>query len=113
VNKYLNITHTYEYLFSVPLHFYILFLFLTKLLCFGLSITEETLLVENRIWCIKIGIVLVLHFNPWVESSAGGQKVPEDLYNPVDMNRTVKKQVYFIDASQNEGLISLMYSSIA
>jgi hypothetical protein len=28
---------------------------------FGLSITEETLLVEIRIWCIKIGIVLVLH----------------------------------------------------
>jgi hypothetical protein len=26
---------------------------------FGLSITEETLLVEMRIWCIKIGIVLV------------------------------------------------------
>jgi hypothetical protein len=24
-----------------------------------LSITEETLLVEMRIWCIKIGIVLV------------------------------------------------------
>jgi hypothetical protein len=28
---------------------------------FGLSISEETLLVEMRIWCIKIGIVLVLH----------------------------------------------------
>jgi hypothetical protein len=27
---------------------------------------------EMRIWCIKIGIVLVLHFNPWVEASAGG-----------------------------------------
>jgi hypothetical protein len=39
---------------------------------FGLSITEETLLVEIRIWCIKIGIVLVLHINPWVEASAGG-----------------------------------------
>jgi hypothetical protein len=28
---------------------------------FGLSITEGTLLVEMRIWCIKIGIVLVLY----------------------------------------------------
>jgi hypothetical protein len=28
---------------------------------FGLSTTEETLLVEMRIWCIKICIVLVLH----------------------------------------------------
>jgi hypothetical protein len=36
---------------------------------FGLSTTEE---VEMRIWCIKIGIVLVLHFNPWVEASTGG-----------------------------------------
>jgi hypothetical protein len=26
------------------------------------SITDETLLVEMRIWCIKIGIVLVLHW---------------------------------------------------
>jgi hypothetical protein len=24
------------------------------------------------IWCIKISIVLVLHFNPWVEASASG-----------------------------------------
>jgi LytS/YehU family sensor histidine kinase len=28
---------------------------------FGLSITEETVLVEMRIWCIKIDIVLALH----------------------------------------------------
>jgi hypothetical protein len=39
---------------------------------FGLSTTEETWLVDMRICCIKIGIVLVLHFNPWVEASAGG-----------------------------------------
>jgi cbb3-type cytochrome oxidase subunit 1 len=39
---------------------------------FGPSTTEETLLVEMHIWCIKIGIVLALHFNPWVEASAGG-----------------------------------------
>jgi hypothetical protein len=32
---------------------------------------------------IKIGIVLVLHFNPWVEASAGGLLVPEDLFSPV------------------------------
>jgi 4-hydroxybenzoate polyprenyltransferase len=31
----------------------------------------------------KIGIVLVLHFNPWVEASAGGLLVPEGLYSPV------------------------------
>jgi hypothetical protein len=36
-----------------------------------------------RIWCIKIGNVLVLHFNPWVEASAGGLLVPEGLYSPV------------------------------
>jgi hypothetical protein len=39
-----------------------------------------------RIWCIKIaliGIVLVLHFNPWVEASAGGLLVPEGLCKPV------------------------------
>jgi hypothetical protein len=28
---------------------------------FGLSITKAILLVEMRIWCIKIGIVLALH----------------------------------------------------
>jgi hypothetical protein len=32
---------------------------------------------------IKIGIVLVLHFNPWVEASAGGLLVPEGLFSPV------------------------------
>jgi hypothetical protein len=36
-----------------------------------------------RIWCIKIGIVLVLHFNTWVEASADGRLVPECLYSPV------------------------------
>ena len=30
---------------------------------FGLSITDETLVVEMRLWCIKIFIVLVLHPN--------------------------------------------------
>jgi hypothetical protein len=35
------------------------------------------------IWCIKIGIALVLHFNPWVEASAGGLELPEGLYSPV------------------------------
>ena len=28
---------------------------------FDLSITEKTLVVEMRIWCIKIGNILVLH----------------------------------------------------
>jgi hypothetical protein len=31
-------------------------------LFFGLSTTEETSVVEIRIWCIKIGIVLVLKY---------------------------------------------------
>jgi hypothetical protein len=48
-----------------------------------MSITEETWVVEMHIWCIKIGNVLVLHFNPWVEASAGGLVVPEGLYSPV------------------------------
>ena len=49
---------------------------------FGSSTTDETSLVEMRIWCIKIGIVLTLHFNPWVEASAGGLLVPEGLCKP-------------------------------
>jgi hypothetical protein len=36
-----------------------------------------------RIWCIKFGNVLVLHFNPWVEASAVELLVPEGLYSPV------------------------------
>jgi hypothetical protein len=71
-----------------------------------------------RIWCIKIGIVLVLHFNPWAKDSAGGLQASECLYGPVakyfdarpvlvkntNMNRTVKKKVKFINF--------LMHSSI-
>jgi hypothetical protein len=41
------------------------------------------LVVEMRIWCINIGIVLVLHFNSWVEASAGELLVPEGLFSPV------------------------------
>ena len=48
----------------------------------GLSTTDETLVVELRIWCIKIGNVFALHFNPSVEASAGGLLVPEGLYKP-------------------------------
>jgi hypothetical protein len=48
-----------------------------------LIITEGTWVVEMRIWCIKIGNVLVLHFNPWVETSVGGFLVPDGLYSPV------------------------------
>jgi hypothetical protein len=36
-----------------------------------------------HVWCINIGIVLVLHFNPWVKASAGGLQVLEGLYSPV------------------------------
>jgi hypothetical protein len=38
---------------------------------------------EQYIWCIKINNVLVLHFNPWADASAGGLLVPEGLYIPV------------------------------
>jgi hypothetical protein len=48
-----------------------------------LNITEETWVVEMRIWCIKIVNVLVLHFNPSVGASTGGLLVPEGLYSPV------------------------------
>jgi hypothetical protein len=33
--------------------------------------------------CIKIVNVLVLHFNTFVEASAGGLLVPKSLYSPV------------------------------
>ena len=38
-----------------------------------------------RIWCIKIGTVYDLYYDPWVEASTGGLLVPEGLYNPVAM----------------------------
>jgi hypothetical protein len=38
---------------------------------------------DFQLWCIKIGIVLVLHFNPWVEASAGVLLVPEGLFSQV------------------------------
>jgi hypothetical protein len=41
-----------------------------------------TWVVEMHIWCIKVVNLLVLHFNPWVEASAGGLLVPEGLYSP-------------------------------
>jgi hypothetical protein len=47
---------------------------------FDLSTTE---VVEMRIWCIKIDIVLVLHINLRVEAPDGGLQVPEGLYIPV------------------------------
>jgi hypothetical protein len=73
-----------QYLFFSVLIQFSLFFFLRISNFFGLSTTEETLEVETRIWCIKTGIVLlVLHFNPWVEASAGGLFVPEGLYSPV------------------------------
>jgi hypothetical protein len=36
-----------------------------------------------RIWCIKIVNVLALHFNIFIEASAGVLLVPEGLYSPV------------------------------
>jgi hypothetical protein len=50
---------------------------------FDKSITEETWLVQMCMWCIQIVNVLVLHFNHWVEVSAGGLLVPESLYSSV------------------------------
>jgi hypothetical protein len=41
--------------------FTIFTMFFSDFQLFGLSTTEETWLVEMRIWCIKIGIVLVLN----------------------------------------------------
>jgi hypothetical protein len=43
---------------------------------------------DIRFFCEKkhyplVDNVLVLHFNPWVEDSAGGLLVPEGLYSPV------------------------------
>jgi hypothetical protein len=61
-----------------------------------------------HIWCIKIGIVLVLHFNPWVEASAGGLVVPEGLFSPVAeylgtcLKNSVQKKVNFRNSSQTE-----------
>jgi hypothetical protein len=46
---------------------------------------EKIFLREHPVY-IKVAllyIVLVLHFNPWVEASAGGLLVPEGLYSPV------------------------------
>jgi hypothetical protein len=42
---------------------------------FGLSTTDETWLVEMRIWCIKIGIVLVLYLTIHVSSVMLRQKI--------------------------------------
>jgi hypothetical protein len=47
---------------------------------FGLSTTEETKVVEMCIWCIKIGIVLVLHDNeylslPTVQNQHGSEDI--------------------------------------
>jgi hypothetical protein len=50
---------------------------------FDLSITEETWLVEMRIWCIKTVNVFVLHFIPGVVAYAGIFLVPKGLYSPV------------------------------
>jgi hypothetical protein len=57
--------------------------FSSDLLLFDLGITDKTWIVEMRILCIKHFNVLVLHFNPLVEASAGEVLVPEGLYSPV------------------------------
>jgi hypothetical protein len=74
------------------------------------------------IWCIKIVILLHLHYNPWVESSAGGLLVPEDLFSPVAkylgtclkiriwVNLWRKRKIYRFISKRR--IISLMQSSI-
>jgi hypothetical protein len=55
-----------------------------------------------RIWCIKIGNVLDLHFNPWVEASAGGLLVPEGLYSPVAKSVLALKYEYEFELSRKK-----------
>jgi hypothetical protein len=43
---------------------------------FGPSTTEETLAVEMRIWCIKIGIVLVLHIHTFLNKVSPIYTIP-------------------------------------
>jgi hypothetical protein len=80
---------------------------------FDLNITKQTWVVEMRIWCIKIVNVLIWHFNPLVEVSAGGLSVSEGLYSPVVkyfgtsfkiriwIEFNVKKKKKFVNSSQN------------
>jgi hypothetical protein len=75
-----------------------------------------------RIWCIKISNVLVLHFNPWVEDSAGGLLVPEGLYSPVvkyfgtclkyEYELNYQEKSKFSKFISKQRIISLMHSSI-
>jgi hypothetical protein len=75
-----------------------------------------------RIWCIKIGIVLVLHLNPWVETSAGGLLVPEGLFSPVAkyFGTCLKIRIWIILSKKSKfykfiwkrRIISLMHSSV-
>jgi hypothetical protein len=103
--------------------FHIFFTFFRISNVFNLSITEEAWVVEVRIWCINIGNVLVLHFNPWVEASAGGLLVPEGLYSPVvkyfstcfkmriGIELSIKKSKFHKFISKRR-IISLRHSSI-
>jgi hypothetical protein len=81
----------------------------------GRSTIEQTYIVKIRIWCIKIGIVLVLHFSPRVEASTGRLQVPDGLYSPVTkcfstclkMRNWIKlsrRKANFINSSRNEGI---------
>jgi hypothetical protein len=66
---------------------------------------------------MKIGSVIVLYLNLWVEASAGGLLVPEDLYSPVANTSILalkyvyelncQKKVIFINSSENEELAPL------
>jgi hypothetical protein len=68
---------------------------------FGLSTTDETSLVEMRIWCIKIGIVLVLHYNSADYTSLNNTLLncrwDEEVFNVNDID-----DVYSIFQNTNE-----------
>jgi hypothetical protein len=55
-------SHTVWFLSALSQFPHLFFFFFWISSFFNLSITEENRLVEMRIWCIKIVIVLVLHF---------------------------------------------------
>jgi uncharacterized MAPEG superfamily protein len=45
---------------------------------FGLGVAEETWVVEVHIWCIKIGIVLVLHIKNYSNIQLEGNTTESD-----------------------------------
>jgi hypothetical protein len=67
-NELCSLHDKFVLVFSALIHFSQLF---SDFQIFGLSTTEETWVVVMHIYSINIDIVLVLHFNSWVEAFAG------------------------------------------